>query len=133
MHANDPASTGRRLLYICSPRTAGQVRPQQATDDDAPARDIPAAFAPLEYLVGEWKGQGIPKDNSAQQFRGWPEKHAWAWIFAKGKPTAASFTIEGGKILASGQLTFDPERKVYRLEGKEADARHGDRVRGQVR
>jgi YHS domain-containing protein len=104
--------------------TADSGPAAQTRDDEAPARDIPAAFAPLEYLVGEWKGQGIPKDNSAQQFRGWSEKHAWAWIFDKGKPSALSFTIDGGKFLASGKLTFIPERKVYRLEGKEADTRH---------
>ena len=103
--------------------TAGPGLAAQTSDDEAPARDIPAPFAPLEYLVGEWKGQGIPKDNSAQQFRGWSEMHAWAWIFDKGKPTGLSFTIEGGKFLASGKLTFIAERKVYRLEGKEADKR----------
>ena len=59
-----------------------------------PGRDIPAAFAPLEYLVGRWKGQGVPKDNPAQQFRGWTESHAWAWIFAEGKPTGLSVAIE---------------------------------------
>ena len=61
----------------------------------------------------------MPKDNSAKQFRGWTEKHAWAWIFDNGKPSGLSFTIEGGKILASGKLMFDLKRKLYRLEGKE--------------
>jgi hypothetical protein len=95
----------------------------RAGDDPENTRLIPAPFAPLEYLVGEWKGQAIPKDNSAQQFRGWTEKHAWAWIFFKGKPTGLSFTIKDGKVLGSGKLTFDPQREVYRLEGK----RPGDR------
>ncbi len=84
---------------------------------------IPAPFAPLEYLVGEWKGQAIPKENAAQQFRGWTEKHAWAWTFTKGKPTGLSFTIKDGKVLASGKLSFDPQKELYRLEGKEPGAR----------
>ena len=67
--------------------------------DDAGPRDIPAPFAPFEYLVGRWNGQGVPKDNPAQQFRGWTETHTWAWMFAKGKPVGLTLTIEGGKIL----------------------------------
>jgi YHS domain-containing protein len=65
----------------------------------------------------------VPKDNSAQQFRGWDEKHAWAWAFDHGKPSGLSFTIEGGKFLASGKVTFNPKTKLYRLEGKEPGSR----------
>jgi YHS domain-containing protein len=104
------------LLTVCA---AGSGSPVFAADEPAEAREIPAAFAPFEYLVGSWKGQGVPKDNSAQQFRGWDEKHAWAWTFDHGKPSGLSFTIEGGKILASGKLTFNRKTKLYRLDGKE--------------
>ena len=90
-----------------------------AGGDDAGPRDIPAPFAPFEYLVGRWNGQGVPKDNSAQKFRGWTETHTWAWKFAKGKPVGLTVAIEGGKILAAGALTYEPVRKVYRLEGIE--------------
>jgi YHS domain-containing protein len=88
-----------------------------ARGDDAETREIPPAFAPFEYLVGKWKGQGIPKDDSANKFRGWTETHSWAWIFAKGKPTGLTLTIDGGKFLAAGKLTYDPALKHYRLEG----------------
>jgi YHS domain-containing protein len=108
------------LLLACA--ASGGFR-AHATDDASDSRGIPAPFAPLEYLVGEWKGQAIPKDHTAQQFRGWTEKHAWAWIFTKGKPTGLSFTMKESKILASGKLTFDPKQEVYRLEGKEPGAR----------
>jgi YHS domain-containing protein len=87
-------------------------------DDEGP-RDIPPAFAPLEYLVGRWKGQGMPKERGANQFRGWTETHSWAWIFSGGKPSGLAVTIEGGKILASGKLSYDAARKRYRLEGSE--------------
>jgi hypothetical protein len=80
-------------------------------------REIPPAFANLEYLVGRWLGQGVPKEKGAQQFRGWPETHTWAWVFRQGRPTGLSVTIDGGKILASGKLTYDPARAVYRLDG----------------
>lgn len=92
--------------------------------DESSGRDIPPAFAPLEYLVGEWNGSAMPK-NSAQSFRGWLESHAWAWTFAKGKPTGMSVAIKNGKVLAEGKLTYDPGRKRYRLEGTAPKPRGG--------
>jgi len=88
-------------------------------DDNVRLRDIPPAFAPFEYLLGGWKGQGIPKDKGANQFRGWTETHSWAWIFVKGKPAGLSVTIEGGKVLAGGKLSYDLARKRYHLEATE--------------
>jgi YHS domain-containing protein len=101
------------------------VRILPAVKADEPAgRDIPPAFAPLEYLVGKWKGQATPKD-SAQSFRGWPESHTWAWVFTQGKPTGMSVAIQGGTVLADGKLTFDPGRKRYRLQGTAPKPRGG--------
>lgn len=91
--------------------------PGPARGDEPPGRDIPAAWAPLEYLVGRWNGQARPRDNAAQRFRGWPESHSWAWVFTQGKPTGLSVTITGGKVLAHAKLTYDPAGKRYRLEG----------------
>ena len=65
---------------------AGVVRADQP--GDTASRDIPAALAPLEFLVGSWKGRGVLKNNPAERFRGWDETHTWAWVFAKGKPVA---------------------------------------------
>jgi YHS domain-containing protein len=87
--------------------------------DDTATQTIPAPLAPLEYLLGRWNGRGVFKDGSAKRFRGWDEKHSWAWIFVKGEPVGLAVTIEGGKVLAAGKLTFDPARKLYRLEGTE--------------
>jgi YHS domain-containing protein len=87
--------------------------------DEPAGRDIPPAFSSLEYLVGQWTGQAVPKD-SAQSFRGWTETHSWAWIFTKGRPTGMSVAIRDGKVLAEGRLSFDPGRKRYRLEGAAA-------------
>jgi hypothetical protein len=79
-------------------------------------REIPPAFANLEYLVGRWLGQGVPRESGAQQFRGWSETHTWAWVFSQGRPTGLSVTIERGKIFTSGRLTYNQARAVYRLE-----------------
>jgi YHS domain-containing protein len=114
-------SVAMALVAMADPRAwCGAFDPAQTGKaDDSPGRDIPAAFAPFEYLVGRWKGQGVPRDNPAQRFRGWTERHAWAWTFTKGKPAGLSVAIEGGKVLAAGKLTYDAARKRYRLEGTE--------------
>ena len=104
------------LFCVAAASCAGSLA--FARDEQSDTREIPAAFAPFEYLIGAWKGQGMPKESGAQQFRGWTEKHAWAWVFTKGKPSGLSFTIEGGKVVASGKITFDPAKKRYHLEGK---------------
>jgi hypothetical protein len=81
---------------------------------------LPPAFAPLEFLIGRWKGQGVPRDNPAERFRGWTETHTWAWVFDQSKPTGMSVTMDSGKILRRGKLSFDPTRKQYRLESEAA-------------
>jgi YHS domain-containing protein len=100
------------LALVCGARLLPGLRADEPVD-----RDIPPAFAPFEYLLGRWKGQAMPKD-SAQSFRGWSEVHSWAWTFTKGKPTGLSVTVEGGKILSEGKLSFDPASKRYRLDGR---------------
>lgn len=89
----------------------------RAGDTIASDRNIPEAFAPLEYLAGRWKGQGVPKNDPANSFRGWTETHSWAWVFQSGNPVALTVVFEGGHTLATGKLTYDPPRKIYRLEG----------------
>ncbi|HEV3165983.1 MAG TPA: hypothetical protein VGZ22_18280 [Isosphaeraceae bacterium] len=81
--------------------------------EDSPGA-IPPPFVPFEHLVGAWKGTGIP---AANRLKGWPERHLWAWKFTKGTPAGMSLTIEGGKILTKGQLSYNPAAKQYRLEG----------------
>jgi YHS domain-containing protein len=83
-----------------------------ATAADAPGREIPAQFVPFEYLIGSWKGAGIP---AANRTRGWPETHAWAWKFEKGNPVGLSVEITGGKVLAKAQLSYDAAKKQYVL------------------
>jgi hypothetical protein len=64
------------------------------------SRDIPAALAPLEFLVGSWKGRGVLKNNAAERFRGWDETHSWTWAFASGKPVAMSASVRGQAVRA---------------------------------
>lgn len=91
-----------------------------SSDDDKPAggREIPPRFAPLEYLIGSWKGQGVSRDDPALRFRGWTETHSWAWSFADGKPTGLTLKAEGSKLLSTAALSFDEDRQVYRLKAQ---------------
>ncbi len=88
----------------------------QATAD---SRDLPPALAPFEFLIGRWKGQGVPRDNPSQRFRGWTETHTWAWVFAGGKPVAMTVMAQGGKVLSQGTLRYDRASKRYSLDAKE--------------
>jgi len=90
---------------------------QAGQGDESRAAKIPAAFTALEYLAGRWKGQGVPRNDPANRFRGWTETHSWSWVFKEGNPVALSLLVEGGRVLASGTLTHDPARELYRLEG----------------
>lgn len=76
--------------------------------------EVPAAFAPLEYLVGGWKGTGIPRAN---RLKGWNETHNWAWKFDKGTPVAMTVSLEGDKVIKKATLTYDAASKSYRLAG----------------
>ena len=82
-------------------------------DDEPGAPDVPKAFAPLEGMVGGWKGQGV---NPKNRIKGWKEKHMWSWKFAQGKPVGLAVEVADGKILTKGQLSSDAKTDIYRLD-----------------
>ncbi len=82
--------------------------------------EIPKAFAPLEHLIGSWKGTAVP---SANRLKGWAEAHAWAWKFAGGKPVGMSLELKGDRALVRGVLSFDAAAGRYRLEGTDPDGK----------
>jgi hypothetical protein len=90
-----------------------------AADGPDPSESaVPPELAGFSPLIGAWKGMGIPATN---RLKGWPERHLWAWKFAKGHPVGLSLAIEGGKFITKGELAFDPATKRYRLDGRDAD------------
>lgn len=99
------------LLVVALVAAAGSAEPLD---------EVPAPFAPFEHMVGAWKGTATPIVN---RVRGWPESHAWAWKFDKGKPVAMSVEWQGDKTLTKGLLTFNAPDKKYRLEGADADGK----------
>jgi YHS domain-containing protein len=82
-------------------------------------RELPPALAPFEFLIGRWKGQGVPRDNPAQRFRGWTETHTWAWVFAGGRPVALTVSIPGGRVLGEGMLQYETSNQHYYLDTKQ--------------
>src|SRR5262245_40350970 len=77
---------GRKRVPVSAGLGAAVVGLAALSSADEPqatafGREIPAPFAPFEYLIGSWKGAGVPMAN---RIRGWGETHAWAWKFEKG-------------------------------------------------
>ncbi len=101
------------VLSILSGAAAASAAVQPAGGE---GRDLPPALAPFEFLIGRWKGQGVPRDNPAQRFRGWTETHTWAWVFRGGKPVAMSVALQGGKLFSKGTLRYEPASKQYLLD-----------------
>jgi YHS domain-containing protein len=91
-----------------------------ARAQESGTREIPPALAPLEYLIGGWKGQATPRERTANKFRGWGEEHTWAWAFQKGVPVGMTVDFKDGRTFASGKLSFDSTTKKYRLDAARA-------------
>ncbi len=89
--------------------------------------ETPAPFAPLEPLVGSWKGTAVP---AANKLKGWPETHSWAWKFSKGTPVGMTVAIEGGKVFTKGDLTFDAAKKKYTIKAVDASGKPATYVGG---
>lgn len=79
-----------------------------------PVDEVPAPFAPFEHMVGSWKGTAAPVAN---RVKGWPESHAWAWKFDKGKPVAMTVEWQGDKALSKGLLTYAAAERKFHLDG----------------
>jgi YHS domain-containing protein len=114
-------TTARATILLAVLATALTGLPASLTGqtDGAEGRDLPPALASFEFLIGRWKGQGVPRDNPSQRFRGWTEAHTWAWVFVGGKPVAMTVSIQGGKVLSQGTLRYEPTSKQYLLDARE--------------
>ncbi len=74
------------------------------------------ALTQFQDLVGGWVGTGQPKRGSA--VGAWREKADWRWKFA-GEQAALECLVEEGKLLKSGLLSFDPDKKTFLLKAVE--------------
>ncbi|MFN0052447.1 MAG: YHS domain-containing protein [Planctomycetales bacterium] len=111
------------LLWVC---TLGFTAddPDTAPKSTRPPLSSAARAASIEALeefnalVGQWRGVGRPKRNSAVD--GWFEKGEWIWEIKK-EQVGLRYSVKDGKQVESGLLTFDPEKKMYHFDCTLAD------------
>ena len=85
--------------------------------DDAADAAI-EALQEVQDIVGNWNGLGAKSDKSAE----WAEKIDCQWKFGKDGAVALQLAFanqtdkEKGRLLEKALLTYDPAKKVYRLQ-----------------
>jgi YHS domain-containing protein len=92
-----------------------------AKEETPPAAAKAASQAALEEfngLIGGWRGAAQPVRNSNKG--AWIEKAEWVWEIKKDS-AAIHYAVEGGKLLKSAVLTYDPEAKLYRFQATLSD------------
>lgn len=70
------------------------------------------ALEEFNGLIGGWRGSAQPVRNSTKG--AWAEKAEWVWDIKK-DAVALQYKIKDGQALQTARLTFDPDRKTYRL------------------
>jgi hypothetical protein len=70
-----------------------------------PSKD---ALAPLNVLIGSWRGSGAPEGTKEERAAGaWNEKIEWIWQF-KGADAGLAVTFEKGRHFTKGELRYTP-------------------------
>ena len=124
MPSHDPSSSLCARCFSASLRPMAQASLASAADDSPNTREIPAAFAPFEYLIGAWKGQGMPKESAPQQFRGWDRKTRLGVGLHQGKADRPFLHHRRGQGRGLRQDDASTQRRsCYHLEGKAPDSR----------
>jgi YHS domain len=73
------------------------------------------ALQPFNFLIGSWKGTGMPEGNREEKDKGWwTERITWAWQF-KGDDAWLTATFETGKYYAKAELHPLPDAGKFRL------------------
>lgn len=80
-----------------------------------PPQNHREGLAPLNDLIGHWKGSGSPHLNNAAERRkgSWSETQSWSWNL-KGEPRLV-LEIKDGKLFKAGVLRYLPEGKKFEL------------------
>lgn len=73
---------------------------------------IQEALGELNPLIGGWKGVGQPVRGSTKGT--WSETADWVWEIKK-EHVGLRYSVEGGKQLASGLVTWNPDKKDFVL------------------
>ena len=87
---------------------------------DSTSDESKKALQEVGEFVGEWKGNGESKAGGRATL--WKESLSWSWKFKGGEGWIA-VESKDGKVLKSGELRYDPDRKLYRLTAQDADGK----------
>lgn len=93
-------------------------QPAAAVETISPKAASQAALEKLNALVGSWRGAAQPIKNSTNG--AWTEKAEWVWEIKK-DAVAMHCRVEGGKLLETAVLSYDPVANAYRLQAKLPD------------
>ena len=89
-----PAAIRSAFIVVVCATSASPLA--HARDDTSEAREIPPAFAPLEYLIGHWKGQGMPKEKALSNSAAGPKNTPGRGSSPRANPAGLSFTDQKG-------------------------------------
>jgi hypothetical protein len=65
-------------------------------------------LAPLNVLIGSWRGSGTPEGTKEERAAGaWSETIEWVWQF-KGAEAWLAVNFDGGKHFSKGELRYTP-------------------------
>lgn len=100
LHAqeNSPAQTAEST----APKTPKEVRAK-----------IQEALAPLNSLIGGWRGTGQVKRGSTRG--AWQETGTFVWKFGGGK-VGVEYQVKEGKHIGTGLLSWDAEKKEFTMD-----------------
>ena len=76
------------------------------------------ALAPLQKLVGQWRGAGFIRRGSTRG--AWKENASWSWEFSEGR-AAMVFAAPKGRHLKRGRLSPGKTPGFYELKAGLAD------------
>ena len=85
-------------------RTAGTISSREAAQ---------TALTELNGLIGTWRGVGQPVRNSNKG--SWTESAEWVWDL-KSEQVSIRLSVKDGKLLRSGLLTWDADKKEYQFQ-----------------
>jgi hypothetical protein len=101
-----------------APFAVGADKTKTAASSPAALEQQKLALAEFNSFIGGWRGIGMPRRGS--RAGAWSESADWIWRFEK-NTVAIDYKITKGKLLQSGRVTYDLDRKVFLLSGTFAD------------
>ena len=80
--------------------------------------EIQKALAPLNDLIGGWRGSGQVKRGSTRG--AWRETGSFVWKFGGGK-VGVEYQVKDGKHIGTGLVSWDPAKKEFTMDAVFAD------------